>query len=316
MYAREIKASFRITAMLYLIVLLLSVGFYYIYNAFDTIQLDTKTMHRSGEIRGMTEHAVSPFPKDTALQIHQALLEIKPWILKRQHSDFYNGRTTLLNDYEQTVQCWEEYISASAKNRLPQQCISRTRQLDNIITHIVYPEQKTMDNMLYLILVISLFLILYLIYFIRLYITIQMKKHAIYDHDTHLFNKKYFLAELHTTVERAKREHRPVSMLRISCEQLTEGEYTSKEQKHLAQKIAHILSTLTRESDTVCRYDRGNFIILMSLTDKEAALHLETRIKEALEQHDFHIGTKPLFHFKTIERESDENDTEFIARIL
>jgi diguanylate cyclase (GGDEF)-like protein len=141
-----------------------------------------------------------------------------------------------------------------------------------------------------------------------------MKKHAIHDHDTHLFNQKYFLARLHTAIERAKREKSPLSMFFLSVDNFTDQAYDAKQKKHLIQQTGHILSLVTRESDTVCRYDDNHFAVLISLTDKNNALNLEKRMKHALEEHDFRIIHEPQFSFKTTEFDSAETQDEFIAR--
>jgi diguanylate cyclase (GGDEF)-like protein len=182
------------------------------------------------------------------------------------------------------------------------------------IEKMVYLKQKKIINVFYISLLIAMMLALLTIYLVRVYIHKQLKKHAIHDHDTHLFNQKYFLAELHTTVERAKRENNPLSMLFVSIDNFSTGQYDDKQQKHLAQKIAHILSIITRDSDLVCRFDNNHFTILMALTAKGEALHLEKRIKDALEAYDFHTMPKPEFSFNTTQFENSETEESFIAR--
>jgi diguanylate cyclase (GGDEF)-like protein len=153
-----------------------------------------------------------------------------------------------------------------------------------------------------------------LIYFIRAYIQYQQKKNSIHDHDTHLFNQKYFLARLHTAIERAKREKSPLSMFFLSVDNFTDQAYNTKQKKHLSQQTAHILGLVTRESDTVCRYDDNHFAVLMSLTDKNDALNLEERMKCALEAYNFKVTPEPQFTFKTTEFDPSETKGEFIAR--
>ncbi|WP_161937661.1 GGDEF domain-containing protein [Sulfurovum riftiae] len=173
-------------------------------------------------------------------------------------------------------------------------------------------KQKKIINVFYISLFAAMILALLMIYLVRVYIHKQMKKHAIHDHDTHLFNQKYFLAELHTTVARAKRENSPLSMFFLSVDNF--GTYDAKQQKYLAQKTAHILSTVTRDSDTVCRYDDDHFAVLMPLADQEHAIHLEERMREAVKGYDFHLTPEPQFSFKTTQLNDNETEEDFIER--
>ena len=133
-------------------------------------------------------------------------------------------------------------------------------------------------------------LILLVIYLVRAYIHQQMKKHAIHDHETKLFNKKYFCAELKTSCARAERNDSPLSILSISIDDFGKGSkvYSKHTKDNILKMLGELITSLTRTSDVACRYDENHFSILLPDTPEENALILEGRIREAFEKHDFH----------------------------
>ena len=156
--------------------------------------------------------------------------------------------------------------------------------------------------------------ILLTIYLIRVYIHIQMKKHAIHDHETKLFNKKYFLSELKTSCARSVRHNYPLSMLSILIDNFGTGSYNKKTKEHILKVLGGIVTSLTRTSDVACRYDEDQISILLTDTEEENALFLEGRIREALEQHDFDVSPQLNFKFSTIYFNTEETAETFVSR--
>ena len=307
-------SSFRITLLLYIIVLILPFSFYFVYTSFETIKSDTRIVRQSSWAPGAIAYASYTNDKDTAKEIDKALSDIAKWTAQNSDSKLYIGAKSLSEDLHDVTSCW----NAHKKNLSAQKgsCHDLAENMAVNIEKMVYLKQKEIINIFYISLLVAMILALLMIYLVRVYIHRQMKKHAIHDHDTHLFNRKYFLAELCTTVERAKRGNVSLSIFFLSISNFTSAGYDTKQQKHLVQKVGHILGAITRNSDIACRFDDNHFAILMALTDKEAAYHLETRIKEALDWYDFHLIPKPQFSFKTTEFDQNETEEEFIARSM
>ena len=176
--------------------------------------------------------------------------------------------------------------------------------------------QTSLSNLIYITSALSVLFALYSIYFVRLYIEKQMKKHTIHDHETGLFNKKYFLAELHSTFSSSMRHENPLSLVFVSPNSFTDKTYDKKTKSILMKELGELFTSVTRNSDISCRYDENHFAVLLPLTNREHALILEDRLKKALENHDFKVTPKLHFDLVTTEAEFDETEEAFIARTL
>ena len=73
-------SSFRITLLLYILVLILPLSFYFVYSSFKTIQNDTKIVHQTGWVGGAIEYlALNPTsqnPQQMITHIDSALQDI------------------------------------------------------------------------------------------------------------------------------------------------------------------------------------------------------------------------------------------------
>jgi diguanylate cyclase (GGDEF)-like protein len=314
---QENFSTYKITLLLYLGVLLIPFGFWYTYNNVSQSSEDIGIVRQLGETgTKMMAFASNPeHTKASSQKIDTALAKIHTWVQANNSSKFYVGGSTLEADFNRIQTCWQQ-LKAAPEKQNTLSCLKSINSLSFTIDKMHTLKQNEIKNMFYISIIGTLMLMLLLIYFIRAYIQHQLKKHAIYDSDTHLFNRKYFLAKLHTAIERAKREKRPLSILFLSVENLADGVYSEKEKRYLAQKIGHILSTVTRESDTVCRYDTVHFAILMTQTDKIQVQPLEIRIREALKSHQFQLAPEPHFGCKISEFDVEGEETEeaFIKR--
>ena len=176
--------------------------------------------------------------------------------------------------------------------------------------------QTSLSNIIYITSALSVLFALYSIYFVRLYIEKQMKKHSMHDHETYLFNKKYFLAELHSTFDRSVRHENPLSLISVTLGEFTDKTYDKKAKKNLMKELGELFTSVTRNSDIACRYNENHIVVLLPLTDKAHALILEERLKEALHNHDFKVTPELHFDLVTTEAGRDETENAFIERTL
>jgi diguanylate cyclase (GGDEF)-like protein len=162
----------------------------------------------------------------------------------------------------------------------------------------------------------AMILALLMIYLVRAYIRQQMKKHAIYDHETKLFNKKYFCAELKTSCARAVRNNAPLSLLTISIDDFGKEskQYGQKLQAYILKTFGGLITSVIRESDVACRYDENHFSILLPDTSEDNALVLEKRVRETLEKHDFGVIPELNFKFATAHLNYKESSEAFRGR--
>ncbi|GIT98639.1 GGDEF domain-containing protein [Sulfurovum sp. TSL1] len=316
-------SSFRITLILYLVVLILPLGFYFVYTSFQTMQNDTKIVHQSSWTAGAMAHlALIQNDYERVVHIDKALQEISPWVAQNNDSNLYIGGQTLSKDFEQIDACWTAYKESYMKHdtiaigKQSLQCYELTDTFATVIEKMVYLKQNKIINIFYMSLALAMIFALLIIYLVRAYIGQQMKKHAIHDHDTKLFNKQYFCAELKTSCARAVRNNAPLSLLSISIDDFGKESkhYSQKMQAFLLKTFGGLITSLTRESDIACRYDENRVFILLPDTSEEHALILEKRIREALEKHDFGVIPELNFKFATTHLNYKETPETFLSR--
>ncbi len=319
-------ASFRITLLLYILVLILPVSFYLVYASFKTIQNDTTIVSQSSQIGGTFVYlALDPQSQDLQRVLTRTdtnLQHISSWVNQHDRSDLYIGEESLSKDFSLVAACWNSYkksLSSQDTNIIREhtlECREKANTLAVVIEKMVYLKQNKMINLFYFALAVAMLLTLLIIYMVRLYIHKQMKKHAIHDHETKLFNKKYFCAELKTSCARAVRNQSPLSMLSISIDDFGKESthYNQKMQAYILRIFGGLITSLTRESDVACRYDDNHFSILLPDTSEENALMLEKRLREALEKHDFGVVPELNFKFATAHLNYKESAEAFRTR--
>jgi len=316
-------SSFRITLILYLVVLILPFSFYFVYNSFQTMQNDTRVVRQSSWAAGAMAHlAVNPDELQRVKGIDEALQEISLWVAQNNDSKLYIGAQTLSQDFSQVDACWTAYKKSYLKDdntaitQYSSQCYVLTDTLSIIIEKMVYLKQKKIINVFYLSLALAMILALLMIYLVRAYIHQQMKKHAIYDQETKLFNKKYFCAELKTSCARAVRNNAPLSLLTISIDDFGKEskQYSQKMQAYILKIFGGLITSVIRESDVACRYDENHFSILLPDTSEDNAFNLEKRVRETLEKHDFSVIPELNFKFATAHLNYKESAEAFRTR--
>ncbi len=313
-------SSFRLTLLLYTLVFIMPLTFYFVYTSFNSAQNDTKVIHQIGWIEGVSESintsSAYTLKQPMVQNIDAALQDISIWVRQNNNSKFYLGGETLSKDFSNVMTCWSKYKQKSSYNIHDTKCSHQIKNLTVIIENMVYLKQKNLVNMFYWNLAIAMLITLLLIYFVRVYIHKQMKKHSIHDHETHLFNQKYFLSELHSTFSGSIRHGNPLSLLSVSLNGFTEKTYDKKTKNNLMKELGELFTSVTRNSDISCRYDENHFAVLLPLTNREHALILEDRLREALENHDFKVAPEMKFSFVTTEANAEETEEAFIARTL
>ncbi|MBD3792461.1 MAG: hypothetical protein IE918_10070 [Campylobacterales bacterium] len=216
-------SSYRITAILYAIVLLMPVGFYFVHQAFQTLQQDTKVIRQSSWLAGsIGHHYLDPATcQISGEELESTLRDLSSWVRENNHSAYYIGEATLQKDFQRVEECWHGYSVSATKenNALPDQnlrCYESAETLALIIEKMVYLKQHQIVNIFYGTLFLTMLLLIAAIYFVRVYIHLQMKKHTIHDGETGLFNQKYLFSVLRNACAESKRYHTPLCALWIS----------------------------------------------------------------------------------------------------
>jgi diguanylate cyclase (GGDEF)-like protein len=316
-------SAYRITLLLYIGVLILPFSFYYTYTSLQNLEANRTILYqlnKSGaEILAVT-HTQDPQERSRHIkEIDKTLFMIKPWFKENNRKEFYVGGRSLLEDYDQLLKYWNILKNDLYNNTTTTalQYWKHTRSLSFIIEKMVLLKEAKIYNLLYLTFAITIILLLLLIYSVRAYIYIQIKKHAIHDHETKLFNKKYFLSEIKTTLSRSIRYKYPLSILSITIVDFDKMDniYDKNTKTQIFKIFGALIISLTRASDVACRYDKNSFFIILPFTEEKDALILEERIRKAFEKHDFFTTPKPKFKFATDHLNYEETAEAFVTRI-
>jgi len=317
-------SSFRITLILYVVILLLPFSFYFVYTSFQTMQNDTNIVRQSSWTAGAIQYLSSSQSEEQIEQIDKKMLHLSSWVSQNTESKLYIGKQSLSEDFSEVNTCWDSYKKSliTHNDTVIQQksleCYKTTEKLALIIEKMVYLKQKKLINLFYASLTIAMLLILLIVYFVRAYIHAQMKKHAIHDYDTKLFNKKYFMAELKMSSSRSVRHNFPLSMLRVSINDIQKGNkiYSEREKRNTLKVFGILMHSLVRDGDIPCRYDDNHFLILLPFTEEHNAAILKGRIEEALKKDKWMSSKQISFDFNIIEFDKEESEKAFIVRTL
>lgn len=308
-------SSFRLTLLLYAIIFIIPLTFYFVYTSFNTLDSDTKVLRQVGWLEG-TAMTLSIDPSDknsqqTVKVMDETLQKLSVWVTQNNDSEFYRGGQTLTKDLSDVMASWNLHKNVLENNLKYHDAV---KNLSVSIENMVYLKQNKLITMFYCTLAVAMVLVLLLLYMVRTHIHAQMKKHAIHDYETNLFNKKYFLSELKISCARSARHNYPLSMLSIVIHNFETGNYSKKTKEHILKVMGARITSLTRTSDIACRYDEDRISILLTDTEEENALFLEGRIRKTLEKHDFNMSPQLNLKFSTIYFNMEETSEAFVSR--
>lgn len=308
----------KISALLYIIVLVIPLGFYSTYSSFDTIREDSTVLQQSGWMQGLlpfVSQTDTPLSENTLCRIDNILERYKAWIEKNKNSEYYIGTQTLQKDLEDAQNCWR--LMKENSSGLTPSCAGQLKSLSVTIQEIVKSKQNKTVNLFYISLSITMLVVLFSIYMLRLYMQHQMKKHAIHDGETALFNKKYFLSVLQNACAESKRYHTPLSALWISV--TFESTADKKAKKQFYREFGTIVSGAIRSSDIAARYsdpasaaEKTLFCILLPMTSEAHGEVLASRLQETLGTKLSADASKNTLGFSIDAYDQEENCERFI----
>jgi diguanylate cyclase (GGDEF)-like protein len=297
-------------------VLLLPFSFYYSYNATQNTLADTSIIRQvsqnGGEMLLLAQTADSKKRNQIISKIDKNLTEISPWFSKNNNQEFYIGKHTLKKDYENLISCWTK-LKNDPRQEASSKCWYAVKSLSFTIDKMLLLKQNKLKNIFYINIILSTIFLLMLIMMVRAYIHHQLKKHAIYDYDTKLFNKKYFWAEFKTSCARAVRYKNPLSFLSISINNFEI--YDKKTKENILREFGKLFISMTRTSDTACRCDENHFLAILPGTEENNALILEKRMSEVFNTHDFNGDPRPTFNFSTTQFKPEETVDDCMVRV-
>ncbi|MCD6356693.1 MAG: diguanylate cyclase [Anaerolineaceae bacterium] len=117
----------------------------------------------------------------------------------------------------------------------------------------------------------------------------RMRKMAITDSLTGLYNRRHFFKILNDEIERSKRYQSALSLVMIDIDYFKRVNdslgHLSGDQ--LLQSVAEICKKLLRQSDNMFRYGGEEFMIILPETNRDEAVSVANRIRTLIEGTDF-----------------------------
>ncbi len=128
----------------------------------------------------------------------------------------------------------------------------------------------------------------------RLLLYADMRRLAITDDLTNIYNRRHFLDRMQSEIDRARRYGTPFSVMFIDIDNFKELNDNHGHQvgdKILAE-LASILKHWARSSDIVARYGGEEFVVLLPMTDKPRAVTAAERLRTRVQRHTFYRRKK------------------------
>ncbi|MFC1856568.1 diguanylate cyclase [Thermodesulfobacteriota bacterium] len=117
----------------------------------------------------------------------------------------------------------------------------------------------------------------------------ELKKLAITDGLTELYNSRHFFGQLEIEVDRANRYNHPLSLLLLDIDHLKpfNDTYGHLEGDKVLKKIGMIIRSCLRKMDSAYRYGGDEFTIILPATRGAEAMFVAERIRTTIEEAEF-----------------------------
>jgi len=293
---------FRITILLYAIVVLLPLNYYFANQSFESMQGDGVTMNRLVYINGTIQRIIGlddvAEREQLTAEVEHSFKVIDEDFLQSSSNAEYVALFRANERYEAMIETWISLKTAFGDPDLVQvlgaKCWREVNSFSDMTEEMLAYKSETMLDRLYLSLIFTMLSVITLVFLIRLYIQIQIKKHAIHDHVTGLYNKKYYNEVLQHAKLLAIRQESPLSMLVLSFENydVLKKSLDKKQFENFLQEFAKHFREFFRQSDTVCRIEANCFVAISPDANNENAQKLALRLETELSQHQFGIKTE------------------------
>ncbi len=124
----------------------------------------------------------------------------------------------------------------------------------------------------------------------------EIHRMAIMDGLTNLFNKRYFLETLVKEAARARRYHRPLSLIMIDLDHFKQvnDTYGHLAGDHILKELGELLRSRIRREEIVVRYGGEELAILLPETAKDGAAEVADQMRQRIESHTFSFAGKKI----------------------
>ncbi len=128
----------------------------------------------------------------------------------------------------------------------------------------------------------------------RLLVYGEMRRLAITDDLTNIYNRRHFLERLQGEIDRARRYGLNFSVMFIDIDNFKElnDSYGHQVGDKILAELATILKHWARSSDIVARYGGEEFVVLLPMTDKPRSVSAAERLRSRVQRHTFYRRKK------------------------
>jgi len=296
---RKDWSIFRITILLYAIVVLLPLNYYFANRSFESMQNDGVVMNQLVNINGTIQRIIrieeSSKRDELIVQVESSFKSIDREFLQAPVNTEYVELFRANENYDAMINVWMDLKMALNDKDLLYALGDKSWREVNSFSHVAeemltYKSEMMLDR-LYLSLILTMLIVVFLVYMVRLYIHIQLRKHAIHDHVTGLYNRKYYIESLQKAKLLASRQDSSLSLLILSFEQYEEVKNSlgKKEFDSFLQEFSKQFREFFRQSDTICRIDANSFVAITPDLDEGSSNKFVERLEERLSLHEYGI---------------------------
>ncbi len=122
----------------------------------------------------------------------------------------------------------------------------------------------------------------------------DMRRLAITDDLTNIYNRRHFLERMQGEVDRARRYGLPFSVMFIDIDNFKDlnDSYGHQVGDKILTELATILKHWARSSDIVARYGGEEFVVLLPMTDNTRSITAAERFRSRVQRHTFYRRKK------------------------
>ncbi len=320
-------SSLRITVLLYLLVFLFPINLYFANKLIDDTQNDATTVKNIGLIGGgiqqLTIYAPEKIDKQLMSSLDLLLSHVDSEFMQRSSNQFDIGFHNPQIEFSSLKVCWRNFKTSLPKQterkailKSGEKCWKQSTKLSIVVEKMANVKREQALNGLYLSLVFTMIITVLMIYFIRAYMRRQLEKHTIYDLATKLFNRDYFYAEIAPACSLAERHEYDLSIMFIAIDDFDDmlKMFGTEKNDKVLERFGGLLLSLTRTSDTTCRYDDDTFAIITPQTDLQNVLMVAERIRMKVLAHDFMIQHPMTVSLSVAKYQPGEEVNGFVQR--
>ena len=149
------------------------------------------------------------------------------------------------------------------------------------------------------------------------YLTTALKHLQTSDLLTNCANREYFQQEVNRASGISLRYKINMSLIALQLDdsalQVTRMGHEKYDQYLVA--LAQVWTSRLRNTDLLCRYNEGLFLVLLPSTGLDSARSLATDLLKASDAYDFNDGEKLVIHTKTVVHDGNEGWEDWLSKV-